>query len=276
MNLDKFGLPCQADGDRNDQLQRCGMIVTALEMGGGRGFESLAFQERLEQAISNELQVSPGVYTRYIGGNPDNVSADQLIGALAAHVVCGNTKQIGYMALAMARRAGFAQNKKDGLNADTKTKTPDFMLLRALPLFARMHWGMYPIAVIVDILLILAALAAVGPVFPDGSLIPHKRGPDSVDHNNTILTLAACSYRMATPLSWLARKLFTRFCPWNYGCCESYKVDYGMFKSGFPVIVSPHKYHPVYGSLRWYHRKESGGNPEIAELWAPICKELFE
>jgi hypothetical protein len=32
----------------------------------------------------------------------------------------------------------------------------------------------------------------------------------------------------------------------------------------------------VYGAVRWYHREESGANPELAELYAPIIHKYFE
>ncbi len=267
MNLDKNGLPVQADGDANDQLQRVGMIVVGEELS--------TYQDAFQKiptlwALREGLQPEPGVYTRFFGGATNNVSADQLIAALGAHVAMGNTKQCWLMFKAMAKRLGFAQNYKDGLDGSARTKLPDFMFLRALPLFARMRWLLYPLALISDALLILAALSSVGPVFKDDSIIPRQRGPDDVDDNNTILTLAVCSARMPTPLSFLARKIYSSLRPWNYGCEGHQSYD--------EVGLSCVKYsvhHPVYGALRWYHRKESGGNPEIAELWKPICERYF-
>jgi len=89
---------------------------------------------------------------------------------------------------------GFAQNIVDGLDGEPgHIKIPDFMLLRALPLFVRISKLLYPVAVFVDLYLVVAALSACGPVWADGSLLPHKRTPDDVDHNCTIVTLAVAA-----------------------------------------------------------------------------------
>ncbi len=41
--------------------------------------------------------------------------------------------------------------------------------------------------------------------------------------------------------------------------------------SGWQPDVSP-----GYGAVRWYHRAESGGNPALAELYAPIIRKYLE
>lgn len=262
MHVDRFLLPCQADGDVNDQLQRVGMILTAYELSGGLGFEAAANEALFSAALDNALQPRPGIYTRYVGGDPANVSADQLIAALAAHVARRETKQIGWMALRCFARFGFAQNYKDGLDGTDRRKVPDFLLLRALPLFLRASRLLYPVAAVADLLLVFAALAAVGPVLRDDSFIPVRRTPDMVDDNSIILTLAVCRARMVTPLSWLAAKLYAKLRPYNHGCYEA--IDQGYVEHS-----------PVYGALRWYHRAEAGGNPEIAELWRPVVEKYL-
>lgn len=266
MHLDEHGLPCTLSGgklDANDQLQRCGMIVAAEEILNEKPTRPEHYYFSCLKAINETHQVKPGIYVRHIGGDPANVSADQLIGALAAHVALGNTKQVLWLALRCLLRLGFAQNYKDGLSGEDRTKIPDFMLLRALPLFTRASRWLYPVAAISDLLLVLAALAAVGPVWRDDKGFT-KRSPDDVDDNNTILTFAVCRFKMPTPLSYLASRIYGRLRPWNYGCRDS------------QVYFDDNVYHPVYGALRWYHRAENGGNPEIAEMYREICKRYFE
>ena len=270
MNLDSNGLPVQANGDANDQLQRCGMIAVA---GLLKSDASDALTQNCIDAVSSNelLQPKPGVYVRHIGGDPANVSADQLIAALAAHVALGNTKQVLWIFLRCVMRLGFAQNYKDGLSGQEKIKIPDFMALRALPLFCRIHPIFYPLTIIADLSLLLASCSAVGPVWRDDRGFT-KRGPDDVDDNNTILTLAVCRYKMPTPLSWLATRIYGKLRPWNYGCCETATI--GPLES--VIYTYPNSYHPVYGALRWYHRKENGGNEAISTMWRGICKEYFE
>lgn len=249
MNLDNDGLPMtiNPDGnvDRNDQLQRLGMIAAAEEI-QGRSFPAMK-RDALEAMIG--LHAGQGVFTRYKGGSPLDVSADQLIAALAALVVNDEADLAWQMTKAMMQRWGFAQNVVDGLNGDfTTAKTPDFMLFRAMPLVCRIRPLMYPLALIFDFYLVLLAIGAV---------IYAKVSPDNVDQNNTILTFAVCSKKFVTPWAWLARKIIGKFLPPNLG-----------------RRIVPEK-HPAISALFWYHRRPAG-SPEIAEFWEPICKEYFE
>jgi len=268
MHLDEFGLPVQADGDANDQLQRVGMIATRFALSNEDNFNGPHIYSVCHLGLLVLLQKRPGIYVRHVDGDPANVSADQLISALCYWIASRNIKQAGLMFLRCIQRLGFAQNYKDGLSSKERIKIPDFMLIRALPLFARAHWLLYPVALVADVLLVLMVLSACGPVWRDDRGFT-KRTPDDVDDNNTIMTLAVCAKRMPTPLSWLACRLYGKFRPWNFGCRET-------TWSGEVRTIRLNAYHPVYGALRWYHRAESGGNPEIAELWRPICEELFE
>lgn len=237
------------------------MIATAAQLSGTNS----QWSARCFQALIGDLQPSPGVYVRSVGNNANNVSADQLISALSAHIINLNSAHTWLMFKACLRRFGFAQNTKDGLNGDSsKWKLPDFMLARAMPLFSRANRLLYPLALLSDVYLVILAIGAV-----------LDRNPDHVDDNDTILTLAVCSARSATPLSWLARKIYTKLRPWNYGCVRDLSVPSG-FNGEVASLSVSHYYKPVYGALRWYHRAEAGGNPEVAELWKPICARLFE
>jgi hypothetical protein len=252
MNLDHDGLPVtlEADGSLNpaDQLQRLGMIAAGEELSGIK-FDAMK-RDALEALIG--LHAGRGEFRRHGLGKLTDVSADQLISALAALVICDIKDLAEDMTGAMLDRNGFAQNIHDGLNGDhTKLKIPDFMFFRASPLICRINLWLYPLALIFDLFLVIMAISAV---------IYAKRSPDNVDQNNTILTIAVCSKKFETPWSWLARKIFGKFLPYNFGC------------GGLPECPARH---PVIGSLLWYHRAPAG-NPEIAELWRPICKRYFE
>ncbi|CAB4200523.1 hypothetical protein UFOVP1351_47 [uncultured Caudovirales phage] len=276
MNIDAFGLPVQADGDNKDQLQRVGMIDLATELHSA-STDLMALANQCCHALTSNkyLQPMPGVYVRHVGGDPANVSADQLIPVLAAHVARRDVRQVARMAWTCVKRLGFAQNYKDGLNGTERTKIPDFMLLRALPLFARAHACLYPMALVVDALLVLATAASVGPIFRDDKLLPTRRSPDDVDDNCIITTLVTCRAVMPTPLSYMASRLYARLRPWNYGC-----TGVRDFASIYPDVppghfLEPYKHSPAYGALRWYHRAEAGGNPEIAELWRPLVRRYL-
>ena len=239
MNLDEHGLPVQSDGDNRDQLQRCGMIATAAVL------THTKIDPRVLNGIESKLQQSPGVYTRYVGGSPDNVSADQLIPIIAFFVAAGKSEPLSHLFYRMLFRFGFAQNYRDGLNANRAVKIPDFMLFRAAPLFSRASKWLYPLTCVADLYLLLMATTSC-----------LNRHPDRVDDNNLIVTLAVCQFRQPTPLSFAASRFYTRFRAPNLGCVD------GEVSS-------------VNGALRHYHRAEAGGNPEIAELWRPIVDRLL-
>lgn len=256
MNIDSNGLPVQSDGDAEDTLQRTGMITVGIALGGD--LNAVPIDDlHLGHGLKRMLQVDgrPGVYKRHPTGNANNVSADQLVSAAAAWLVTKERGQLGLMFLRLLSRLGFAQNYRK-MHEGT-LKVPDLMVFRALPLMARIHPILYPIIPIIDLLLLPLAVQTMMPVWHDNTLIPHRRSQDDTDDNNTILTLAACHDRLPTPISKLACWLYKIGRP----------VNYGVTKLGAA--------NNVQGALEWYHRKESGGNPEIAALWKPVVERVF-
>lgn len=245
MNLDKYGLPVQANGDAQDQLQRCGMIAAASYLIATHTVLGHTCDLAMLGITQKTLQPRPGIYTRFIDGPIDTVSADQLISALAAHVAGRDWKQVYYMFIRLLQRGGFAQNVQDITPSGPSNpwKVPDFMLLRALPLLTRSFILFYPLVLVADLYLIIMSISAV---------IYSRQSLDNVDQNNTILTLAVAQDIMPTPISFIARKVFKWFL--------------GPNNAGLP--------NRVYGSLLWYHRAASGGNPEIAEMWKPIVDKF--
>lgn len=272
MFLDGNGLPVQQDGDANDQLQRCAMIVAGVyldksDFARNVKVTGLVLPGRCVNALEKELQPRPGIYNRYPGGDERNVSGDQLISALAAWIALRDFAQAGWLTLRILLRGGFAQNTRD-MYGRTDWKLPDYIFIRSLPLMCRVHWALYPLALVFDVLLVLSALAVALPVWRDDKGFT-KRTPDDVDQNVSVMTFAVCRAVMPTPFSMLASKLFSKLMPWNYGCM---KPDTSM---GLQNVYFENFYPPVYGALRWYHRAESGGNPEIAELWRPIVEKYL-
>ena len=249
MHVDKYGLPTQNNGDANDQLARVSMLVV------GDNYDHMHYAD----ALFNLLHLDAGIYTRYIGADPRSTSADQLISALAAFTSVNAPTYAIQIMVKCLKRFGFAQNTINTLDGSNTKQTPDFMLIRALPLFLRTSKLLYPLTLIGDVLLVLAAIAAVGPVWKDNKGFA-TRSPDDVDDNVIILTLIACRTRMPTLLSRLACKIYAKYRPWNYGC----KLDNPFFT-----------YHPVVGAMLWYHRAASGGNPEVAEAIIPLIQEYI-
>lgn len=126
-----------------------------------------------------------------------------------------------------AMRWVFAQNTRRQGALNEKT-IPDFMLLRAIPLIIRGYGLPYLVLACIDVLLLCAVVA----------FNIQNRGFDDVDDNNLIVTLISCRAHRPTIISYLAAKL--------YRATRAYSPEY---------------------ALQRYHRRESGGNPEIAEQW---------
>lgn len=251
MHTDEYGLPMQADGDRQDQLNRVGLLLTALWLSPIKGTNGL----RLLGGLFNLLQPRRGVYTRFTGSPENNVTADQLLPVLACYISARNKRGALWMLFRLLCRLGFAQNTRKIEGG--KWKLPDFMLLRALPLLCRIHWVTYPLALIADLYLLVTALACRLPVWRDDSLLPVKRSPDDVDDNNAICTFVTCRKILPTPVSIVAARLYGALRP----------VNYGVTKLGAE--------NNIIGALRWYHRAESGGNPEVAEVYRELVNEVF-
>jgi hypothetical protein len=235
MNVDENGLPIQSDGDKNDQLNRLGYII-AVNALAPVSTASVVKPDVALWGVKSLLQINPGTFTRYHGGDPNDVSADQLIPVLCGFTALGFQKSMGRMFKTMMARFGFAQNVVDGLNGDYKTrKVPDFMFLRAMPLFTRYSWFTYPLAWIFDLYLFVLVI---------GDVIYLHTNKDPADVNNTFLTISVCALKKPTLWSIGAKELWLALCP------------------------------QVYERLQRYHRAESGGNPELAEIALPLIKKL--
>lgn len=243
MNVDEFGLPVQLDRDAADQLQRVGMIAVVEALIGS----SKRPPEMLDPvlALMQNLQVLPGLYSRYTHGTTKDVTGDQLVPVISTWVMLDCWSELRLM----WRRLFVAQNVRKQGEPDVRT-IPDFLLLRTLPLFVRgvanacpCTWLLHPLVVMSDILLIMAAIVYN---------IAHRAIGD-VDDNNLIITLTVCKVKLPTLLSRLACVIYTKFRAPNLG-----SVLYNV--------------HPVVGALRWYHRAEwpSYGNPEIATMWEQV------
>lgn len=183
-------------------------------------------------ALEVLIQPRPGIYTRFVGATVDDVTGDQLLPAFAYWALTRNVEQLKLMTKAMLLRFGFAQNIRKQGETDVKT-IPDFIALRVLPLICRISPILYILLIAVDVLLILEVITR---------LIVAYKDPEDVDDNNLVISLLVCKHRLPTPTSLLALLIYTR--------------------------LRPHK--TPYQALAHYHRSESLGNPEIAELYKPL------
>jgi hypothetical protein len=93
-------------------------------------------------------------------------------------------------------------------------------------------WYLYPLLFLCDIPIVVNSIIRC---------IKGRNYDDVGDDINHIGDLAQCQNIYPTPVSFFARKLYKWFRPFG-----------------------------VQHALDWYFRAASGGNPEFAELWAPI------
>lgn len=232
MHLDKHGLPIQSDSDPLDQLNRVGLLALS----------DVSWAIRL-----HDLSVDDGVYVRHVGGNPNNVSGDQLVPVFAANMLTASrstakpslrTWLFDCLCKQLAKRLGFAQNTHDTTPGKTKLM-PDFLLHRVLPFIARVY-GWHTIVCLADTVLFLNTLVTVID-------LRLRNNPDHVDpFVNGCATLYACNVYRPTRLSKLSARML------EAGAIETFEGKVGGSK--------------VNGALRWYHRAASNGNPEIAEV----------
>lgn len=231
MNLDKHGLPCQKDGDCGDQLQRVGMIGVGNTLNPS-GFLNLPTAPEL--ALKTLLQPESGVFSRFSGTTTLDVTGDQLVPVFAYFIITQNKQQLNLLMLETLKRFGFAQNTRKQ-NDPTVRTFPDFILFRILPLIIRKSKLLYPLALVLDLLLVLQSIDTV-----------LASSETNTDDNNSIITMAVCRNHMVTPFSYLATKIYKNF---------------------------RHPPGPA-GALTAYHSAATGGNPEIAVLWTPIVEKF--
>jgi len=251
MNLDPYGLPCQSNGDCEDQLNRVGLISLACFLNYHHAKADVTeLEARCDDAISDPMGLlvyGPGTYTRHTKSGPGDVTCDQLIPVLAYHVAIGDGLNVKLMFEAMVKRYGFAQNVHADNDPTTKT-TPDLMFFRALPLFARYSKWLYPVAVIADLYVVIMIISLI---------ISDYNAPNSVDDNNTLATVLTC---ITTHPTFVAR-----FAAWLYAKCRP--TNYGVTQLG--------ETNNIQGAMSYYHRAAAGGNPEIAEMYRTLIKEFL-
>lgn len=107
---------------------------------------------------------------------------------------------------------------------------------------------------------------------------------DDVDDLNHIVALIMAKLRFPSPLSEGANRLYVDNRPYSFGSyMVAYRNAYGSddadmgnridsgIRSGWKPDTSA-----AMGAVRWYHRRVSGANPQLAELYEPIIAEFVK
>jgi hypothetical protein len=101
---------------------------------------------------------------------------------------------------------------------------------------------------------------------------------DEVDDLNHIVALVMSRLRYPSPISEGAISLYMNYRPHSYGSyLVSYRSNYGnddsdmgnRIKNGIANGWQPDT-SAAMGAIRWYHRRVTGANPALADLYEPI------
>lgn len=225
VHLDAKGLIVQADGDGGDTLQREGFWYEGAFL--NPIYPTIPGMLDYNSALSI-LTTSNG-FTRYWQtpyNDPSDTSRDQLVSNIRAWGYYGYKGDLEYI---------FNQAIKNW----SRFPNGDIVFINDYARFIRAFraWWLYPLLPLFDVPLVI------------NSIIRCIKGAlnydDVGDDINHIGDLAQAQHTYATPVSWLARKI--------YKCFRARGGQY---------------------ALDWYFRSEAGGNPEFALLWASIVAEF--
>lgn len=223
MYLDSKGLIVQQSGDGGDTLQREGFWYEGWSL--NPWYPTIPGLVTYTMALG--LLNTPEGFERSWQvpyNDPSDTSRDQLVSNIRA---CGYRRlngPLGEIFWAIIKNFSRFPNN-------------DIAFINDYGRFIRAYrfWLLWPLLLICDLAVLVNSII----------LLFYSMNLNNVGNDiNHIGDLAQAQNVLATPVSWLARKI--------------YKLRRGG---------------PQY-ALDWYFRAASGGNPEFAELWAPIVKKF--
>lgn len=254
---DRFGLIVQQNDDGGDCAANTGTLYAAFAAQELLGIKNDHEMNKTTtfMLMLNQLEKYTGVWTRHRAepfNDPKTFSRDQTTPLIVA--------------MGLFRSSLFHQRIKTMLQKQVKRflkyQNNDFPAPNHLGYFFRaldIKW-LWPYHLIADLFFIPSVLESCGIVprwkhetkrfvWPDGN---------DVDDRNLILGLMLSYFRQPTPISWLCRVTYSKFRKQNFGNA---------------LLNEKSK---VMGSLSWYFREQSGGNPFIAEQLRPIIERIFK
>lgn len=294
MNLDSHGLIVQSSGDGGDSLHHHASYAFLKKFREDKKLApSLYEQEKplplewpeaeqlftARQVVRDEITVPmTGYYVRHPDrrewySNPWTTSRDQLmpcIMALGAHRMYGKLWSLQWRILA---RFTLAQNFFRNWDSPSiqKPKLPDPFIGHLHVLIRAWNWyalPLYPLLLVLDLFMLIGEIIGLIPLhFKNGK--PVKKEADDCDDNNGVNQHIQAIYSLPTPFSWLARQLYARLRPVNFGMAGV--EDLGRY----PESAGLNETNAVMGAMAFYHRKESGGSPYLAEMYRPIVMYYF-
>jgi hypothetical protein len=271
MYIDSYAVIVQKDMDGGDTLHREAMYAFGkqlrLNLDRNQVFiEAPSSRRPASEDIISRFEVSPGIYIRHPDptkwySNPETTSRDQVLPVIAYCAVVEDYPRLWRLFKATMDRGMFAQNVLRLGDGEAEKKIPDPMHLNMAQFIRAGGWWtapFYPALFFFDAVEIVGtALTALPLHFKDDHWIPRWKTEDDVDDNNVVVQHLLAAVYKPTPLSEFNRYLYVITRPKNFG----------------NTILG--EKNPVMGALRWYHRREIGGNPEMAELYRPLIETYF-
>lgn len=237
MHLDEHGLIVQSNGDAGDTAQRTGMYYSAVESADRNSDWYWEVREALDL-----LEIDLGRFARHPDQwphcDPERLSRDNNDPLIILMGEYGDFVRLERHYRAHKSRWFRYQNLTDYPQLHTPS-----MWIRA-----KRNGGKRWLLPALDLGLLLASITKV---------ISKRVNMDHVDDNNHIMRLIQSARIMDTPTAKLARYVYRKFRPKNFGNTVLGETC------------------PVMGSLCWYHRAEAGGNPEVAEAYRPLVKKYL-
>lgn len=258
--FDKYGMPCQLNGDVGDSCQRVGWIGSIQELRKKQGLEEAKLPFEFDKALQL-VEPIPGIYVRHPfplatemwQSKPEEFSRDQQAALRKALIFRRDGKALWRMFKAHAKRLFKYQNKDWGMALDE--------YLRGFVYCA--GFFSYPFVPIIwvflnvfDLAFLFTALMVCGKL-PRWKHETKKFIGFEPSHTSDDLNLfldLMLSKSLPTFTSLLAIKIYKR----------RPKAEH-----------SGDEKNNVMGALVSYFRKDAGGNPMLAEVARPIVEKHF-
>lgn len=236
--FDKYGLIVQSDGDGGDSAQRLGFYYTAAFLHHPNGSRYQDNRWKLMRALDT-IEVKPGTYIRnpVRWNDPGDFSRDQQTPLVIAMGFFKMDRRLFRMAKEHLKRFGKYQN------GDYASPEHWGFYIRSLRL-----WYLYPLLIMGDMFTLLNTLILC---------LFKGRDPDNVgDDLNHILSLVQSHFIMPTPVSFIAKRLYEDFRPYN---------------NGNAILGQPGA---INGALSWYFRPSTNA-PPLDAVWRPLIDKVF-
>lgn len=236
--------------DMGDSPQRTGshLIFKRFNLDYGPGSPSY-------ESIMSQFEIKPGIYVRAPDpikwwGRTDVMSRDQIKPLIVAMGFFRDTERLNRLLKQFLKRFMFCQNTRGNWD-DEKKKIPDFAGPDVWANFIRSYdsWFLYPLLLLCDLHLLGNSFIRIYKSFKD---------PDDVgDDLNHCVDLAQSFYKLPTPISWFARKLYFKL----------RKSYYSKLMDAPNLLASGPQF-----AFDWYYRSSKA--PPMNEEWRPILSML--